>query len=227
MGWFSYKRAVAAEKLAQERLERVESLEIHLQAARASRAEAQDEVDELKVDSVTHAPGETNNMRDTMNTHQQLEERLIPLTQAALPPPDRHSTAEDGRPPGNGWRIGRSGQWRRSVAAWMLDREGLHALAAVLFVAIAALVSIGVVAHDGNGYSAQAAFPIFFAIWVVLTAAFFVYEIVEDWRIRDQAYRDLMGWKQGTIPALITYGVAHLLGFPVDATVDAMRGWLG
>ena len=101
----------------------------------------------------------------------------------------------------------------------MLDREGLHALAAVLFIFVAAIVSVGVVVHDGSEYSAPAAFPIFFAIWATLSVAFFVYEIVEDWRIRDQAYRDLMGWKQGTIPALIVYAGLHLVGFPF--------GWIG
>ena len=41
----------------------------------------------------------------SMNAREQLEEHLTAKAQVAHPPQDRHSTAEDGRPPGKGWRI--------------------------------------------------------------------------------------------------------------------------
>ena len=114
---------------------------------------------------------------------------------------ERIPTEEDlkSRPPGRGWYLSRAGPWRRPVAAWMLDREGLHAAFALLLTAMLALftrtwgIEIGV------------------ALYALLVTVFIVYEIVEDWRIHDGAYRDIMGLKQGGIPSVGLYAVAYNL----------------
>ena len=104
----------------------------------------------------------------------------------------------EGKPPGRGWYLGRASQWRRPVASWFLDREGLHALAGAGFVGVAALFEVAF------------GFWAFYAVWIGLMVLFITYEVTEDWRIHDQAYRDVGGYVQGSVPALIAFALAHI-----------------
>ena len=104
-----------------------------------------------------------------------------------------------GRPPGNGWYIGRSGQWRRGVADWMLDREGMHAAFGVFLVALFELMRHALTPEIALG------------LYAITVALFIVYEVLEDWRIFDQAYRDVMGFMQGAFPAWAVEGIALIV----------------
>ena len=84
--------------------------------------------------------------------------------------------------------IGRAGQLRYKVAPWMLDRQVAHI---PVGLAISWLVFLWPLDVDSG------------VLWgarltaVLLFASFVLYEITEDWRINDWAYRDIQGFLIG------------------------------
>ena len=97
-----------------------------------------------------------------------------------------------------GWYRGRAGQPRLPTAPWLWDREGQHGILAVLMT----LMFAAFVRAFGPGPGV--------ALYAVLVAVFVIYEIVEAKVLRDQAYRDLRGFKVGAFPSLAAYAVAYM-----------------
>ena len=78
-------------------------------------------------------------------------------------------------------------EWRKDPPRGIqIMREGIHFILGALFVSFLGLAIL-------NGL---AAFGI--TIFVSLVVGFFIYEVVEGWRIRDNAFRDIAGFLGGT-----------------------------
>ena len=84
--------------------------------------------------------------------------------------------------------IGRAGQLRYKVAPWMLDRQGAHIPVGLVISWLVFLWPLDVSSHVLWGARLTA---------VLLFAGFILYEVTEDWRINDQAYRDIQGFVIG------------------------------
>ena len=84
----------------------------------------------------------------------------------------------------------KGGYWRQEPARkWSLAREWLH-----LAVAVGAVGVAGLCEWLTGGW--------FWPTLIVLLACFSLYEVVESFRIRDRAYRDLLGFKVGLFLAI-------------------------
>jgi len=46
---------------------------------------------------------------------------------------------------------------------------------------------------------------------LLATAGFFLYEINEDWRIRDEAYVDVLGWLYGFVGTAIAFVITRMV----------------
>ena len=80
--------------------------------------------------------------------------------------------------------IGRAGHLRYKVAPWMLDRQVAHIPVGLVISWLVFLWPLDVAASVLWGSRLTA---------ILLFAGFILYEVTEDWRINDQAYRDIEG----------------------------------